>query len=536
MMGRIRHFFKLYPLPFLSGIFVGTSFIPFPPWALIFCYVPLWFFALKKAQNLKQIFWAGWCSQFILTLIGFHWIAFTAHEFGFFPWPLAILTLLVFASLMHLYIPLSLVFGMWVSRRLELTEGPSALVFAAVLTLGEIFWPSIFTWNLGYPLLWIHSPLAQWADVIGFQGLSFLVYLANAWILWLILRKDWTWTFISIALGACLAGVFYFGGLQKIENWKKTDSELKVLLVQANIGNQEKYLAEKGAGFQQFIVDEFFELTRKGLATHPNSDLIIWPESAFPDFLNNFAASRKYPAQFREFSKSINKPILTGAFSRDGVELKVRRDYNGLFLFDNQGSLLGEPYHKTELLIFGETIPLVETFPILAKYNPGGAGFGRGQGPMILTLGAGADQVKLGGEICYESLDPQFSAKLSQLGADVLVNVTNDSWFSWGPNFEPSQNGFMSLARAVEVRRPMIRSTNTGISTGILADGTVLEQSPVGVKWFGQLSVKFQKMAPLTFYAQFGSWLWSVIFVFLIGVIALGKKQALRGKKRVQKS
>lgn len=536
MMSRILRFFKLYPLPFLTGIFVGTSFIPFPPWALIFCYVPLWFFALKKAQNLKQIFWGGWCSQFILTLIGFHWIAFTAHEFGFFPWPFAILTLIAFASLMHLYIPLSLVLGTWLSRRLELTAGASALVFATILTFGEIFWPSIFTWNLGYPLLWIRSPLAQWADVIGFQGLSFLIYLFNAWILWLILKKDRTWTLISIALGLSVLGLFYFGGLKKMEAWKKTDSEMKALVVQANIGNQEKYMAEKGAGFQQFIVDEFFELTKRGLAAHPDSDLVIWPESAFPDFLNNFAASRKYPTQFRQFSKSINKPLLTGAFSRDGIEVKVRKDYNGLFLFDGQGELLGEPYHKTQLLIFGETIPLVETFPILAKYNPGGSGFGRGQGPMILTLGTGPTEIKLGGEICYESLDPQFSAKLSQLGADVLVNVTNDSWFSWGPNFEPAQNGFMSLARAVEVRRPMIRSTNTGISTAILADGTVLEQSPVGVKWFGQLTVKFQKAAPLTFYAEFGSWLWLVIFVFLFGIIALGRKPGPRGNNRVQKS
>ena len=526
MMSRIRHFFKLYPLPILSGVLVGTSFIPFPPWALVFCYVPLWFFALKKAKTLKQIFWGGWWTQFTLTLIGFHWIAFTAHEFGFFPWPFAILTLLAFASLMHLYIPFGLVLGSWLSQRLELKAGASALVFAGILTLGEMFWPSIFVWNLGYPLLWAHSPLAQWADVLGFQGLSFVVYLANAWIFWLLLKKDRAKSLISVGVAVCLLAILYFGGLRRLEIWKTRDSELKTLVIQANIGNQEKYMAEKGAGFQQFITDEFFDLTRKGLEAHPDSDLVVWPESAFPDFLDNFAASRVYPAQFRKFSQSINKPILVGAFSKDSPEIKKRNDYNGLFLFDNKGQILGEPYHKTELLIFGETIPLVETFPILAKYNPGGAGFGRGQGPMLLTLGSGPSTVKIGGEICYESLDPQFSAKLSKLGADILVNVTNDSWFSWGPNFEPNQNGFMSLARAIEVRRPMVRSTNTGISSAILADGTLLEQSPVGVKWFGQQSIQFRKNAPTTFFAEFGSWLWLLIFVFLVLVLTLGKNRA----------
>lgn len=526
MMSRIRAFFKLYPLVFISGICVGTTYIPFPPWALFFCYIPLWYFALRKATNLKQVFWGGWWTQFVLTLIGFHWVAFLAHEFGFMPWPLAILTLLVFAALMHLYIPVALTLGMWISRRLKLKEGATLLVFASLFVLGEIHWPSIFQWNLGYPLLWIKSPLAQWADTIGFLGLSWAAYLINAWLLWLILTKDRAVRGISATALTCFLALFYFGGMKKAEHWSQTDSEIKVLQVQANIGNQEKYYAEKGAGFQQFILDEFFNLTREGLQKFPDTELIVWPESAVPEVLDDHAASRKYPKLFRQFSQSIGKPILTGAYSKDDPGVKERKDYNGLFLFDPTGQLAAPPYRKTQLLVFGETLPFVDTFPILAKYNPGGSGFGRGPGPTVMNFGSPNNpdqQIQIGAQICYESLDPHFSAELAKKGAEILVNVTNDSWF--GPRFEPQQHLYMTLGRGLETRRPMVRSTNTGITTVLLANGSVMEESPIGEKWFGSFNVQFRKDAPVTFYSQFGSWLSAVLLLVSILAIAIGRRR-----------
>ena len=523
MISRIRAFIKLYPLVFLSGFFVGTTYIPFPPWALFFCYIPLWFFAFKKTTNLKQVFWGGWWTQFVLTLIGFHWIAFTAHEFGFFPWPVAILTLLVFAALMHIYIPFALLSGVWISRRLKLKDGAALLVMASLFALFEMHWPSIFQWNLGYPLLWIRSPLAQWADTIGFTGLSWVVYLINAGLLWIFLTKDKAVRLISVVMLVSLLGLFHFGGLKKAATWKITDTELKTLIVQANIGNQEKYYAEKGAGFQQFIADEFMNLTREGLTRFPETELVLWPESAFPDVLDDHAASRRYPTLIRQFSRSIGKPLMTGAYSKDPPGQMPRRDYNGLFLFNGNGDLAAAPYRKTQLLVFGETIPFVETFPILAKYNPGGAGFGRGPGPTVMPFGDPETGPKLGVQICYESLDPQFSSGLSKKGADVLINVTNDSWF--GPRFEPQQHLYMTLARGLETRRPMIRSTNTGISAVLLADGTVLEESPIGEKWAGLYNVQFRKNAPVTFYSEFGAWLSGVIFVVLLIAILLGRRR-----------
>lgn len=122
--------------------------------------------------------------------------------------------------------------------------------------------------------------------------------------------------------------------------------------------------------------------------------------------------------------------------------------------------------------------------------------------------------LQVGPQICYESLYPRFSSQLVKKGADLLVNLTNDSWF--GPNFEPTQHMIMTLARAIEVRRPLIRSTNTGLTSAILADGTILPPGPLQQKWFGLFEINLMKNAPKTFYTQFGDWLLLPIFILFI--------------------
>ena len=105
------------------------------------------------------------------------------------------------------------------------------------------------------------------------------------------------------------------------------------------------------------------------------------------------------------------------------------------------------------------------------------ADFKRGPGPSIKNYNG----IKIGPQICYEALYPSFSKGLSDLGAEIIVNVTNDSWFGWWQ--EPYQHLYMTLARGIEFRRPVIRSTNTGISTVMLANGKILEKSPIGEEW-----------------------------------------------------
>lgn len=535
MMKRWFQFFKhkacefprTYVLPILSGILVGTSYIPFPPWALLFCYTPLWLFVTKEDISVKKAFKAAWVTQFVLTLIGFHWIAYTAHEFGQIPWILSLIALLLFCAFMHLYIPAAAAIAVWLKRKFNLSAGLTVFMIALLHALFERKWPAIFQWHLGYTLLWAKIPAYHLADLIGFQGLSSLVLIFNAWVAYIWLQQS----HLKKALGHLVAllvvcAALIIGGSVHSQEWNHFDGEVHATIIQANIGNLEKVYAEQGRGYQETITRRFTTLSQEAFVKFPNTDIFIWPETAFPDYLDQHLLGRKHTNILAEAMGPIGRPIITGAYSKDPkTDVKLDQStYNALFLVDAQGNNLDKPYRKTHLLAFGEYLPFSEEFPFLLKLLPFVSNFGRGQGPDVMAWNFKGDVIHWGGQICYEGLYASFTRGLEEKGADILVNVTNDSWF--GYPFEPRQHLYMTLARAIEVRRPLVRSTNTGISTAILANGDVQQKSPLGQEWSGEFVIKYLKNAPSTFYVKMGHWDWAVLLTVLIVITLTGALHA----------
>ena len=285
---KLRSIFAVYRLPIVSGFLIGTSYIPFPPWALFFCLVPLLLF-WNTSTNPRQAFLGGWITQFILNLIGFHWIAYTAIEFGHFPWWGGVLTLLGFASIAHLHYALAGAIGVWLSRRFQLKAWSRLLVFVTAFALCDHRYPMIFPWHLGYPWLWMGLPGSQFADVIGFEGLNIATIFINGFLALTVIsffahNRRRAAQFAGAAVAAFLA--LNLAGLGRAEPWKKTDAEINVLAVQGNIGNFEKMMVEKGTFFRRPIVDKYIELSQDGLNKNKGTDLIIWPETAFPTVLD----------------------------------------------------------------------------------------------------------------------------------------------------------------------------------------------------------------------------------------------------------
>jgi apolipoprotein N-acyltransferase len=535
MMSKISKIFKKYRWPLFSGFLIGTSYIPFPPWALIFCYVPLWIFLFQKAKNWKEGFIAGWWTQFTLSLIGFHWVSYVSYRFGSFPWPLAILVLIVFAAGVHLYIPITTALMVSLKERYRWKLSTTLLALALGTSIAERIWPSIFPWNLGYPLLWAKLPAYNWADVVGFEGLSTIVLLTNAWIAFIAYTR-WEHrgrpkdqrgliqrhAFLLVGFLIVINVWGYFHG----QSWSEFDRTFKVSIIQANIGDLEKVYAEKGqAHFQESIVESFIALTNEAVKESPGTELLVWPETAFPDYLDEFHRQSRYPTLLGQGLEKIGKTLLTGAYSKDAPgEKNPRQTYNGLFLVDSAAKIISKPYHKTDLLAFGEYFPFSERFPILLKWFPFISNFGRGEGPEVLIYPHPEGEIKIGGQICYEGLYPGFSRGLAEKHADVLANVTNDSWF--GRPSEPRQHLYMTLARGIEVRRPLIRSTNTGISTVILADGTVLQQSPLHQVWQGTYDLRMKKNPPTTDFVVWGHFDWILIVLALLAVLFKGVQDA----------
>ena len=484
-----------YLLPVLSGILVGTSYIPFPPWALLFCFVPLWLFWLREG-SWKRILLGGWAAQFVFTLIGFHWVAHTAREFGRLPWAASALALFLFCALAHLFVPLAgLVFAL-LRRRMPLPRRAQLGLLPALTALFAYAWPMIFPWNLGYAWLWGRLPVYQLAEYIGFQGLAALTIFLNLAFL-AVWENRGSWKGMRI-LGGALAFFVALNALGWLrgKNLPPPDGKMRVLIVQANIGNLAKARAEKGQGFREEILEKYFELTAWGWAApEMRPDFTLWPESAFPDTIYPGRMDEGNTLALREFLRRWSIPLVTGARGFDEAEGKKT---NALFLFDRKGEAAGPPYNKTTLLAFGEYLPGARLFPALKEWFPFTADFARGSGPGIRRYGG----LALGPPICYEGLSPSFSRSLADQGAQAFVNVTNDSWFgTWA---EPRQHLFMTLARGIEFRRPVIRSTNTGISTVMLADGTILDRSPLHREWYRTIDVPYRKEPPPTFYQLHG--------------------------------
>ena len=522
---------KKYHLAFLSGFLIAFSYPPLGSWALTFCFVPLWILG-TRLTSWKQVFFAGWITQFTLSLIGFHWIAYTAHAFGNLPWALAVPALLLFATFVHLHIPLALVITYFLNKNRSWPV-PMVFLFYALLTnLLERVWPMIFPWHVGYSLLFSRLEAFQLAEWIGFSGLSGLILLINAVMAVAAYYYSQSKAKSGLAVGFAVFLFFcltVLGSVMKPD--VKSESSINVLIVQANIGQLDKVLAEKNlkanqGEIQQAVMDRYFALTNKALQSFPETQLIVWPETALADYLDVDYLSRTRQLQLRSQILTWNKALITGAYSR---EFGTDQVYNGLFFFNAQGQLTDSAYRKSQLLAFGERLPFGDVFPWLYDLLPFVSSFATGPGPQIKKLQIEDKTYFVAPQICYEILYPWFTRQGAGLGADLIVNVTNDSWF--GKTFEPFQHATMTWARAIETRRPLIRSTNTGQSSVISETGTVLMKSPLGQEWFEMVKLPVPPQRQ-TFYMKYGHLDWVLHLVFLLGSLG-GLHYHGRKKKNV---
>ncbi len=510
MIYKKKCFLPDWILPLLSGIFIGTSYIPFPPWASLFCFVPLWLY-WSKQNSLRQVITAGCITAFVFTLIGFNWVTYLLHEFAHLNWFFSVIGMLFFALLAHLYVPVAGLLWFLLSRWLNLSNNRAILLMVLSTVLCEHYSLTLFDWNFGYTWYAYSIPIYQLGEWVGFSGLSALTILFNLPLLY-------AWKFRHqyqgkvIVLSVLLVFAVLNGiGVQLKNRLPEPDRNLKVLLVQGNIGNEEKLAAELGRGFRDEIIFRYFQLTDTGLQHQGQSaiDFMIWPEAAFPSLLGDNVKERFHARLLSRFIKQKQRALITGAFSLDETSRLIG---NSLFIMDKKGALVSDYYTKSILLAFGEYIPGENWFPQIRQWLPPIGQFKRGGGAQVIHW----NDFAIGAQICYEGLFPDFSRELAQQGAQFIVNLTNDSWYgSWQ---EPYQHFYMTLARAIEFRRPVVRATNTGISSVSLANGDILQRSPLHQQWTDTYTIPYINKPIQTFYQQWFYLLPGLLWVALMGL------------------
>ena len=368
-----------------------------------------------------------------------------------------------------------------------------------------------FAWmSIGYALH-LNKPILQLASVTGVYGLSFAVVAVNAAIAQLLVLRNGAavWRLAGMAL---LIGGVAAAGSHRIRAFETENPEtLRVGIVQGNVPQGIKWRRDRVDITTTRYVDLTRQLVRESSSGAGPLDLIVFPETALPFYLTDPAHSSQRQ-RIAELAVKISTPILVG--SLEG-RLRDREHpiYNRAYLINRSGDIVASA-DKVHLVPFGEYLPLPLLFNYLEELTAESGRFTPGRAHTLLELPHSG--TRLGIFICFESIFPGIPRTLARLGADLLINTTNDAWF--GDTSAPYQHMAMAVVRAVETGRPLVRVANTGISAVVTPDGSVLRSTQIFAT--ETLAVEVPITASSTLYSQYGdSFLW--LCVGLLAVAAM---------------
>ncbi|MBE8221905.1 MAG: apolipoprotein N-acyltransferase [Bdellovibrionales bacterium] len=529
--------FSIYKLPILSALLISFSYIPFYPWGALLSFVPLWVFVLQS-NSLKRVFYGSLITGTLLAAISSYWIFVAITEFGKIPLLLALPLSLLFFLIAQLFIPISSAVSFLIKKYFQLNTFCSLLVLASVFSLFQQFIPTPLPWYASTSFLQYQIPIYHFSDIVGFAGLNTLLLFFNASFAYAYLYKKKCWAINTVFVFLILIGLGHFYGKSykesnipvevalsdkkdftsnKVLTKTSDQKQLSVQIVQTGIGSvvdYKKYFTSDNFRSRLKMLNLYM---KESLKTIKPNTISLWPESSLLSYANQ---NNIFSKKLHLFSKTHNIPIIFGSwfFNQKHQLPQISLFFYSAFNTDsNTGA--NTHYSKVKLVAFGETIPFKSYFPnftnwLYTKLPPIG-NFLAEKKPSIKKF----QNINFGSQICYESLFPKLSRSLSKQGAQILINVSNDSWYdSW---FQPNQHLYTSFSRAIETRLPMIRSTTTGISGVILSSGRVLKLLPYkkGKSLSHIYQVLYSTKTRLSFYTKHPNFTNYLLLIFLFSLL-----------------
>ena len=437
---------RTYLIPFLLGASSVLAFAPFNFYPLIFLSIIglLYITKQNKSANTKSfVFGSGFF------VIGIYWIYICLQQFGGMPSFIALVSTLSLCLFLALFfLPFSLF------RKYK----NNVLFIPAFFTLIELLRSIIFTgfpWlSLGYTQV-PNSPLIGFLPILGIHGISFLVVLSSV-LIFQLFRKNSKKLYLIIFLILIWGCGQYLKGIE----WSKPIGEsVSTSLIQGNILQDKKW----NKNMITKSLDRYQELILES-----DASLIILPETAIPIEVNKIPKS---------FIKKIKDHILLndGHIIFGAIEADMSTYYNSALLI---GRDTEEVYRKNHLVPFGEFIPFEKYLGYVYQnwLNIPFNNLSRGKQKSVALFKI--KDLSYAINICYEDVFGNEIAWHDKYISEpnVLVNISNDAWY--GKSIAAEQHLQISQARAIENKRMMIRSTNTGVTAFIDRDGKVLKKLP----------------------------------------------------------
>ena len=438
---------------------------------------------------------------------------------------------------------MSVVFWLFHSTKRKVGEKPAYI--------GLVFYWIAFeylhlNWELSWPWLTFgnvfanHPSWVQWYEYTGILGGSIWILAVNI-LLFLGFRHIYFRTNkILLKIFYPLFAIFvfiapYLWSKSIYRNYEPKGRNKEIVVVQPNI---DPYYEKFWGMSESDQIDRLIELSREKVT--PNTQFVVMPETAFPmaywehefEFLYGTEQIRKLIDDYPQLRVIVG--LSTSKLYPEGDELSETArpfpdgkghydNYNTAIQIDSSGSI--PIHHKSKLVLGVEKVPFLKYIPFMKKLSidlGGSSGsLGYQDRPSVFKGSENTDAVAAP-IICYESIYGDYVAEYVQQGAELLFVITNDGWWGNTPGYE--QHFAYSRLRAIEFRRGIARSANTGISGFINQRGDVLNESDwwVQASLLGNLKANNEE----TFYAEHGDYFGrtSAMVAILLLLFTLVKK------------
>lgn len=515
---------------------------PVPAWRAALCWIaiaPLLLALLSHSTQSKPLrvregAALGYVSGILWYLGNCYWIYATMHTYGGIAKPAAAGILLLFCLYLGLYHAL---FG---AITAALNRGKSyALAFSPFAwVVVELARARItgFPWDL-LGIAQIDNPLlTSLAPFTGSYGLSFVIVGVNALWLTRITVKNRRQTRTALAATVVILVLLYAAFLRHPRATPQQPTSAVATLVQENLEVGAPAIASGAALSHQQMLDTFSALslfpptletcngtpevatTHCGIPTRDQAgattaylaptNLIIWPEA--PN--NFFESDSEFRKSLSRLARTANAPLIVGSIgvtpdrtAEQGYDL-----YNSADFIQADGTFAGR-YDKMHLVPFGEYTPYKKLFFFAGSLLQDVGIFDPGKQRTLFRTGGHT----YGTFICYESVFGDEVREYARMGAEVLVNISDDGWY--GDTSAAWEHLNQVRMRAIENHRWVLRATNTGVTAAIDPNGRVTSAIPRHIR--SSLRAGFNYEDDLTFYAAHGDvFAWACVLITIGGL------------------
>ena len=422
-----------------------------------------------------------------------YWIVTTMATYGGLSMPLSVAVFVLFVAVFALHTGLFV----WLMRSHLIRFGDWGLLLAAPTWVAIELVQSYlifggFPWMLaGYGLVPFRG-LLQITTWTGIYGLSFVLVGLNSLVAHSIRTR-------RLSVGIPSAAVVLMAILWPGPAAESSEDSLALRLVQTNIDIEQSWMPADRAR----LMAELEDLSMAGAGA---PELVVWPETPAPFYLNDGGDFERYVAHMAE---SMDAHVLVGYIGQgDGHT-------NSAGIVSPAGELVSR-YDKIHLVPFGEYVPLKSLLFFAESLVRNVGDFRPGSEYTISSL----DSHEIATTICYEDVFPGLIRQFTRRGAEIIVNITNDGWF--GESSAPYQHLRMSRVRAVENRRYLVRAANTGISAIVDPYGDIVARTLLGTRTILDGDAGYR--SDLTVYVRYGD-----VFAYVMTALVLASFLAVRG-------